>query len=90
MLFLLVNFFIYSCFLACIECIFIKQQCIPYNDIAAGKKKVFTYSKALITIFFKSTIYYTGYDGNLCLQEELCMEYQYSNLLMQLPNTKDY
>ena len=46
-LFLLVNFFIYSCFLAYIECIFIKQQCIPYNDIAAGKKKVFTYSKAI-------------------------------------------
>ena len=40
--------------------------------------------------FFKSTIYYMGRDGSLCLQEELCMEYQYPNLFMQLPNTKDY
>ena len=40
--------------------------------------------------FFKSTIYYTGYNGSPCLQEELCMEYQYPNLFMQLPNTKDY
>ena len=40
--------------------------------------------------FFKSTIYYMRCDGSLCLQEELCMEYQYPNLFMQLPNTKDY
>ena len=30
--------------------------------------------------FFKSTIYYMEHDGSLCLQEELCMEYQYPNL----------
>jgi len=40
--------------------------------------------------FFKSTIYYMGRDGSPCLQEELYMEYQYPNLFMQLPNTKDY
>ena len=44
----------------------------------------------MVIFFFKSTIYYTGHDGSLCLQEELCMEYQYPNLFMQLPNTKDY
>jgi len=40
--------------------------------------------------FFKSTIYYTGCNSSSCLQEELCIEYQYPNLFMQLPNTKDY
>jgi len=48
------------------------------------------YLVATIHFFFKSTIYYTGHNGSPCLQEELCMEYQYSNLFMQLPNTKDY
>ena len=41
-------------------------------------------------LFFKSTIYYIGGDGSPCLQEELYIEYQYPNLFMQLPNTKDY
>ena len=40
--------------------------------------------------FFKSIIYYMEYDGILCLQKELYIKYQYSNLFMQLPNTKDY
>jgi len=31
-----------------------------------------------------------GHNGSPCLQKELCMEYQYPNLFMQLPNTKDY
>ena len=44
----------------------------------------------IIIIIFKSTIYYTGRDGSPCLQEELCMEYQYPNLFMQLPNIQDY
>ena len=35
-----------------------------------------------IYIYFKLTIYYTGRDDSPCLQEELCMEYQYSNLFM--------
>ena len=37
-------------------------------------------SSAFFFFFFKSTIYYMGCDGSPCLQEELCMEYQYSNL----------
>ena len=40
--------------------------------------------------FLKSTIYYTRHDDSLCLQKELYMEYQYPNLFMQLPNTKNY
>ena len=36
----------------------------------------------LFFIFFMSTIYYMERDGSLCLQEELCMEYQYPNLFM--------
>ena len=36
----------------------------------------------LMFFFFKSTIYYMGCDGSLCLQEELCMEYQYPNLFI--------
>jgi len=41
-------------------------------------------------LFFKSTIYYMGHNGSPCLQKELCMEYQYSDLFIQLPNIKDY
>jgi len=37
---------------------------------------------------FKSTIYYTGHDGSLCLQKELCMEYQYSNLFYAVTQYK--
>jgi len=32
--------------------------------------------------FFKSTIYYTEYDGSPRLQKELYMEYQYPNLFL--------
>ena len=40
--------------------------------------------------FWRIFIYYIKHDGSLCLQEELCMKYQYPNLFMQLPNTKNY
>ena len=39
--------------------------------------------------FFKSTIYYMGHDGSPCLQEELCMEYQYPNLFYAVTQHKE-
>jgi len=50
----------------------------------------YPFKLTLKEVFFKSTIYYTECDGSPCLQEELCMEYQYSNLFIQLLNTKNY
>jgi len=44
--------------------------------------------KTIDFVFFKSTIYYTGCNGSSCLQEELCMEYQYPNLLYSYPTQR--
>ena len=43
-----------------------------------------------ISFFLKSTIYYMGHNGSPYLQEELYIKYQYLNLFIQLPNTKNY
>ena len=47
-----------------------------------------TCKQNLSNIFFKLTIYYMGYNGSLCLQEELSMEYQYSNLFYTVTQYK--
>ena len=38
--------------------------------------------------FLKSTIYYMRHDDSLCLQEELCIEYQYPNLFYAVTQYK--
>ena len=47
------------------------QRCLRLGNV---------YFLFLFLFLFQSTIYYTGRDGSPCLQEELCMEYQYPNL----------
>ena len=43
----------------------------------------------IILTFFKSTIYYIGHNSSLCLQKELYIEYQYSNLFYAVTQHKE-
>ena len=66
----------------CVTCVTVLSYFVTYITVI--------YNITLHFFLKKLTIYYTGYNGSSCLQEKLYMKYQYHNLFIQLPNTKDY
>ena len=82
----------YICHSCTLEKIY--QYSFSKNPVCFSKPLELIYLNLLefLILFFllMSTIYYMEHNSSPCLQKELCMEYQYPNIFIQLPNTKNY